>query len=116
MIGKIFFLDRFCYFELNYLLKQVLFPSLFNMTLNVSRLVDVEPTAEFKLAIRDTQQRLTKCLLPLEILLNKRGSDEQYAIKLAEEASAAQKAVQDTPSAGNAVAPAEGEKEAEPAP
>jgi len=40
-------LDRYCYFEIAYLVK-MLYPSLFNLTLNISRLVDAEPSVLFK--------------------------------------------------------------------
>ena len=42
------FLNQYCYFEIGYILKSVIYPSLFNTVLNVARLIDVEPLLEFK--------------------------------------------------------------------
>lgn len=42
------FLNHLCYFEISYILKSVMYPSIFNTTLNISRIVDVEPLIEFK--------------------------------------------------------------------
>lgn len=42
-INSLPFLNKYCYFEIAFLLKNMLFSSLFNMTLNISRIVDVEP-------------------------------------------------------------------------
>ena len=53
LVNKLPFLNRYCYFEIGYLLKIVLYPSLFNMTLNISRIIDVEPIIEFKRRILD---------------------------------------------------------------
>ena len=71
-------LDRYCYFEIAYLVK-MLYPSLFNLTLNISRLVDAEPSVLFKQNILLAQKRLTKTLLPLELVANQRDKDEEYA-------------------------------------
>lgn len=40
-------LDNYCYFEIAHLVKMI-YPSLFNLTLNISRLVDAEPSLLFK--------------------------------------------------------------------
>ena len=42
------FLNSFTYFELAYVLKHIIYPALFNTVLNISRLIDVEPSIEFK--------------------------------------------------------------------
>jgi len=72
------FLNRFCYFELAYVLKIVLYPSLFNLTLNVSRIIDVEPIIEFKRRILDAQKKLTKSFMPLEMIIKKREGDTEF--------------------------------------
>lgn len=72
------FCGNYCYFEIAYLLKIVLYPSLFNMTLNVSRIIDIEPSLEFKMRILGAQKQLTRVFLPLEMLLQKRGEDDKY--------------------------------------
>lgn len=53
MVNYLPFLNRYCYFELGYVLRIVLYPSLFNLTLNISRVIDVEPIIEFKRRILD---------------------------------------------------------------
>ena len=63
------FCGNYCYFEIAYLLKIVLYPSLFNMTLNVSRIIDIEPSLEFKMRILGAQKQLTRVFLPLEMLI-----------------------------------------------
>ena len=75
------FLNKFCYFELAHVLKIVLYPSLFNLTLNISRIIDVEPIIEFKRRILDAQKKLTKSFLPLEMIMKKRDSDEDFKVK-----------------------------------
>jgi len=42
------FLNGFTFFEINYVLKHIIYPSLFNTVLNISRVIDVEPAIEFK--------------------------------------------------------------------
>ena len=72
------FLNRFTYFEIAYILKTVLYPSLFNLTLNISRVIDVEPILEFKRRILDAQKKLTKSFLPLEMMIKKRENDTVF--------------------------------------
>ena len=47
-VNKVHILDYFTYFELNYLIKQVLYPNLFHMILHMSRLIDLQPEAHLK--------------------------------------------------------------------
>lgn len=72
------FLDGFCYFEIIHILRSCIYPSLFNMTLNISRLVDKEPSLEFKRKIIEAQKKLTKTIMPLELLCNRRENDESF--------------------------------------
>mmetsp|Transcript_18244 Transcript_18244/g.24376 ORF Transcript_18244/g.24376 Transcript_18244/m.24376 type:complete len:140 (+) Transcript_18244:446-865(+) len=48
MVNALPFMNHLCYFEISYILKTVIYPSFFNTTLNISRLIDVEPLIEFK--------------------------------------------------------------------
>ena len=61
------FLNHLCYFEIGYILKTVIYPSFFNTTLNISRIIDVEPLIEFKKKMLEAQKSLTTTLLPLEM-------------------------------------------------
>lgn len=44
-------LRHLTYFELGYILKVIIYPSLFNTTMNIARIIDVEPTQLFKLKL-----------------------------------------------------------------
>ena len=59
-------------------MKTVMYPSIFNTTLNISRIVDVEPLIEFKKKMLEAQKSLTTTLLPLEMSIKKRLNDEEY--------------------------------------
>lgn len=71
-------MNHLCYFEISYILKTVMYPSIFNTTLNISRIVDVEPLIEFKKKMLEAQKSLTTTLLPLEMSIKKRLNDEEY--------------------------------------
>ena len=77
-IDAIPMLNNFCYFEIGYVLKSVLFQALFNLTLNISRLIDVEPIAEFKKKLMLAQKKLTNTILPLEMIVRRRENDDDY--------------------------------------
>ena len=88
------FLNHLTYFELGFVLKTVIYPSLFNTSLNISRLIDVEPLIEFKKKMLEAQKSLTTTLLPLEMSIQKRQHDEDYIafVKEEKEKKAAEKA------------------------
>ena len=80
------YMDRFCYFEVAYLLRVVIYPSLFNMTLNLSRVVDIEPLIEFKKRMLIAQKSLTRTFMPLEMITHRRETDESFKEFLEKEA------------------------------
>ena len=43
LVDKISFFDGFTYFELNFILKTLVYPAIFSMAMNVSRMVDIDP-------------------------------------------------------------------------
>ena len=92
IVNHLPFLNRYCYFEIAFLLKNTLFPSLFNMTLNISRIIDVEPILEFKRRILDAQKKLTSSFLPLEMIMKKRENDEEFRAKKEKEDEEEEKA------------------------
>ena len=92
LVNQLPFLNKYCYFEIAFLLKNTLFPSLFNMTLNVSRIIDVEPIIEFKRRILDAQKKLTFSFLPLEMIMKKRKNDEEFTAKKQKEDEEEEKA------------------------
>ena len=77
-VNRFGLLNNYCYFELGYILKIVIYPSLFNVTLSLSRIIDVEPSLLFKGRILEAQRRLTQVMVPLEILSKHRDTDESY--------------------------------------
>ena len=85
-VNALFFFDKYCYFEVAFILKNLVYPSLFNTTLNISRLIDVEPSQEYKRKISEAQKRLTKAFLPLEMIMKRRETDEDYQKHLTKEA------------------------------
>ena len=72
LIDWIPFLNSWCYFEINYVMKSVLYPGLFHMALHVSRILDVAPEAALKQKLLMAQRELTKSLLALEMCTGKR--------------------------------------------
>ena len=43
LINKVPFLDRFCYFEINYMIKKIVYSNIFNCILHISRISDENP-------------------------------------------------------------------------
>lgn len=68
------FLNGFCYFEVGYILKSVIYPNLYHMALHMSKVVDIAPDIELKAKLIFTQKELTKSLVAIELLLNERPS------------------------------------------
>jgi hypothetical protein len=54
MINSVPLLDRFCYFEINYMLKSILYSNLFNSILHISRISDVNPKIALKQQIMES--------------------------------------------------------------
>ena len=66
------FLDKFCYFEINFIIKSIMYGSLFNAILHISRMIDVDPEIALKGKILAAQQELSKSILLLELLTEQR--------------------------------------------
>ena len=92
VVDRLPFLKNFCYFEIAFILKNILYPSLFNLTLNISRIIDVEPIIEFKRRILDAQKKLTKSFMPLEMIMRHRDDDQDFQDKKLKENEEMEKA------------------------
>lgn len=92
VVNRLPFLNNFCYFEIAFILKNLIYPSLFNLTLNISRIIDVEPIIEFKRRILDAQKKLTKSFLPLEMIMRHRDNDQDFQDKKLKEDEEMEKA------------------------
>lgn len=78
LFNRMSFLNKYCFFEINYIMKSVLYPGLFHMALHISRMIDVAPEVELKGRLLNTQRELTKSLLALEVVCKSRASDENW--------------------------------------
>jgi hypothetical protein len=54
LINRIPLLDRFCYFEINYVIKSIIYSSVFNAILHISRMIDVNPEIAMKSKILES--------------------------------------------------------------
>ena len=68
LINGVPLLNGWCYFEINYVLKSVIYPGLFHMALHISRMIDVAPEVALKVKLLETQRELTKSLLACEMI------------------------------------------------
>merc|ERR1712151_1051483 len=67
-----------CFFEINYIMKSVIYPGLFHSALHISRMVDIAPELELKAKLLNTQRELTKSLLALEMVCKTRMEDPDW--------------------------------------
>lgn len=72
LVNRIPFLDRFCYFEINYLIKSIIYGGIFNAILHISRMIDVNPEIAMKAKILESQRELSKAMVYIELLANSR--------------------------------------------
>jgi len=89
-IGKISFLDSFCYFEINYIIKKVLYSNMFNSILHISRISDINPEIALKEQILNAQTELTRAMVMIELLVDSR-STIKPAIEAKDETQADEK-------------------------
>jgi len=61
-------MDGFCYFEMNYYLRRVVYPLIFNNSLQISRLLDIAPQVALRKLLLDTQFEVSKELTLLEFI------------------------------------------------
>ena len=78
LFNNIPFLKQYGFFEINFMMKSIIYPGLFHMALHISRLIDVAPETELKGKLLNTQRELTKSLLACEIICTSRNSDEKW--------------------------------------
>lgn len=106
-MNKLPFLNRFCYFEINYILKNVIYSSLFNAILHISRLTDVNPELALKAKVVEAQKELTNGLLMIEMLVKQRQTEQaqQSELQAQGQASAETQLAPADPAPGDAVVP-----------
>ena len=69
------FLDNFCWFELIFMLKSVIYPNVFHCALHISRIIDKPPEEMIAAYTRDASKHLTKALTSLEMITGSRKLD-----------------------------------------
>lgn len=67
-------MNCYCYFEINYIIKRIIYGSLFNAILHISRMVDVNPEIALKAKIVESQRELTNAMVMIELLCKSRES------------------------------------------
>ena len=65
------------YFEINYLITNILYPGIYHMALHISREIDLPPEAELKGSLKETQRQLTRCLTAIEVVSQRRLTDPE---------------------------------------
>jgi len=82
MINKVPYLNRFCYFELGFLLKSLIYPNLFHCFLHISRLIDKPIEESLTNCYNAGSRHLTKAITALELVTKCRETDEAWKLKL----------------------------------
>lgn len=75
-VKKFDFLNGMTYFELNHIITRLVYPGIYHMVMHVSRMVDQAPEVAMKLKLLRTQRQLTRTLMPLEMICERRNKDE----------------------------------------
>ena len=69
-VDTVRWLDDFTYFELNFVLKTIVYPAIFSMAMNVSRLVDIDPQNVVRINLQECQKKVSKSLVLGELITN----------------------------------------------
>lgn len=83
LINSIPFLNRFCLFELTFMVKTLIYPNIFHCALHISRLIDKPIEDSLANCYNMCSRHLTKTIAALEIVTNCRDADEKYKAKVA---------------------------------
>lgn len=68
VVNKFGLLNFLTYFELNYLVKNAIYPNLYHMTLHMSRLIDVAPEFQLRNMLQVSQKEMSKSLVICELI------------------------------------------------
>ena len=79
-------MNHFCWFEIIYIIKSVIYSNIYHMALHMSKLIDVAPDAELRVKLRMTQKELTKSMTALELLLKNRPAVTEEELEKEKEA------------------------------
>lgn len=75
VVNRVPFLDRFCFFEINYMIKKIVYGNIFNCILHISRISDVNPKVALKASIMESQTELSRAMVMIELLVNSRSKE-----------------------------------------
>jgi hypothetical protein len=67
-VNKFGLLNFLTYFELNYLVKNAIYPNLYHMALHMSRLIDVAPEHQLRNMLQVSQREMSKSLVICEMV------------------------------------------------
>lgn len=62
--------QQFTYFELNYILKHLVYPSIFSSALWMSRMIDENPATIVKFRLKEAQKKVSRGLILSELITN----------------------------------------------
>ena len=82
LINGIWFLNRFCYFEINFMMKTLIYPNIFHCALHISRMIDKPIEETLTNCYNAASRHLTKSIAALEIVTENRLLDVAYIQKL----------------------------------
>jgi hypothetical protein len=85
MVKRTAFFNQFTYFEINYLVKSIVYPNLFHSFLHMSRMVDVAPEIELRGKLQSAQKECTRSLIMCELITNTMDREGRRAEKEREE-------------------------------
>ena len=68
MVKQMVFLNKFTYFEINYLVKSIVYPNLYHSFLHMSRMVDVAPEIALRSRTQTTQRECSRTMIMCELI------------------------------------------------
>ena len=68
IVNKFGMLNFLTYFELNYLVKNAIYPNLYHMALHMSRLIDVAPEFQLRNMLQVSQREMSKSLVICDLI------------------------------------------------
>lgn len=69
-VNSIGYLKNFTLFELSFLVRNVIYPAIFQMALHMSRMIDVNPNIAIKSKLVATQKKISRGLVLSELITN----------------------------------------------
>lgn len=69
-VDRLDFLRGFSYFEISYILRNIIYPSIFQSALHMSRMIDVNPNNTVRTRLQETQKKISRGLILSELITN----------------------------------------------